>query len=51
MEEIGYVMFTIGTIGLGILLAYGVYLSAGIFPALSVICIELIVAGIILGYK
>lgn len=49
MEEVGYVIFTIGAIGLGLLLAYEVYLSAGIISALGVICAELIFAGIILA--
>jgi hypothetical protein len=49
MEEVGYVIFTIGAVGLGLLLAYGVYLNVGIIPALTVICVELIFAGIILA--
>ena len=49
MEEVGYVIFTIGAVGLGLLLAYGIYLNAGIIPALAVICVELIFAGIILA--
>ena len=48
MEEVGHVMFTIGVAGLGLLLAYGVYLNAGTIPALFVICAELIFVGRIL---
>lgn len=49
MEKVGYVMFTIGAVGLGLLLAYGVYLNTGIIPALAVIGVELMFAGIILA--
>lgn len=49
MEKVGHVMFDIGAIGLGLLLAYGIYLNAGIIPALVTICMELIFIGIILA--
>ena len=48
MQKVGYVMFTIGVAGLGLLLAYVVYLNAGTIPALFVICAELIFVGRIL---
>lgn len=48
MKEVGYVMFIIGAVILGLLLAYEIYLNAGIIPALVTICIELIFAGITL---
>ena len=49
MQKIGYVMFTIGVISLNLLLAYGIYLIAGIIPGLAIICIELIFIGRILA--
>ena len=49
MEKVGYVMFDIGAVGLGLLLAYGIYINAGIIPALATICVELIITGIILA--
>jgi len=48
MERIGYIMFFTGVIGLALLFVYGVYMAAGIIPALVVLFFELISCGIIL---
>ncbi len=46
--KIGALLFIAGVLGLLILIAVAVFNSAGLFPGIITVCIELIIVGIIL---
>jgi hypothetical protein len=46
--KIGFLLFLAGVLGLLVLLAVAVFNSAGLIPGIITVCMELIIAGIIL---
>lgn len=46
--KIGFLLFLAGVLGLLVLLAVAVFNSAGLIPGIITVCMELIIAGILL---